>query len=114
MVKLATEDNMIALKSLTLTAMPTIGANPTLDRRQKVIARLEEQKTLVGNPNFTRTIRQRVRRRASRRWSRSNRKCSHGGVLHPMGLTPSGFARAPNLLNSTRARQQLECRRWIS
>jgi hypothetical protein len=51
---------MIALKSLTLTTMPSIGINPTLDRREKVIARLEEQKRLVSNPNFTRTIRQRV------------------------------------------------------
>jgi hypothetical protein len=54
------EDKMIALKSLTFTTMPSLDANPTLDRRQKIIARLEEQRKLAANPNFTRTIRQRV------------------------------------------------------
>jgi hypothetical protein len=54
------EDKMIALKSLTFTMMPSLDVNPTLDRRQKIIARLEEQRKLAANPNFTRTIRQRV------------------------------------------------------
>jgi len=35
---------MSALKSLTFTTLPKIGANPTLDRRTNMIARLEEQK----------------------------------------------------------------------
>jgi hypothetical protein len=50
---------MSVLKSLTFTALPSIGANPTLDRRAKVIARLEEQKVLATDPNFKRTIRRR-------------------------------------------------------
>ena len=48
---------MNALKSLTFTTLPTQGANPTLDRRAKVIARLEEQKLILKDPNYTRTIR---------------------------------------------------------
>ena len=48
---------MNTLKSLTFTAMPTQGANPTLDRRAKVIARLEEQKLILKDPNYTRTHR---------------------------------------------------------
>jgi hypothetical protein len=49
--------NMSALKSLTFTTLPKIGANPTLDRRTNIIARLEEQKLLLNNPNYTRTVR---------------------------------------------------------
>jgi hypothetical protein len=51
------EDNMAVLKSLTFTALPQPGTNPTLDRRTKVIERLEEQKRLVSDPNYTRTVR---------------------------------------------------------
>jgi hypothetical protein len=48
---------MSALKSLTFTTLPKIGANPTLDRRTNMIARLEEQKLLLNDPNYTRTVR---------------------------------------------------------
>ena len=48
---------MSALKSLTFTTIPKIGANPTLDRRARIIARLEEQKLLLNNPNYIRTVR---------------------------------------------------------
>jgi len=53
------EDEMTAsaLKSLTFTTLPTQGANPILDRRAKVIARLEEQKLLMSDPSYTRTLR---------------------------------------------------------
>jgi Family of unknown function (DUF6641) len=48
---------MSALRSLTFTTMPKIGANPTLDRRTNIIARLEEQKLLLKDPRYTRTVR---------------------------------------------------------
>ena len=48
---------MSALRSLTLTTIPKIGANPTLDRRTNIIARLEEQKLLLKDPSYTRTVR---------------------------------------------------------
>jgi hypothetical protein len=48
---------MSALKSLTFTTIPKTGANPTLDRRAKIIARLEEQKLLLNDPNYIRTVR---------------------------------------------------------
>ena len=48
---------MSALKSLTFTILPKIGANPTLDRRTNMIARLEEQKVLLKDPNYIRTVR---------------------------------------------------------
>ena len=50
------------LKSLIFTTLPQPGANPTLDRRQRVIERLEEQKRLVADPNYKRTIRTSVRK----------------------------------------------------
>src|ERR1700730_6300385 len=48
---------MSALKSLTFTTLPKIGANPTLDRRTNMIARLEKQKLLLNDPNYIRTSR---------------------------------------------------------
>jgi hypothetical protein len=51
------EENMSALKSLTFTTIPKIGANPILDRRGKIIALLQEQKLLLKDSNHTRTVR---------------------------------------------------------
>src|SRR5919201_7121454 len=48
---------MSALSSLTFTTVPRIGANPILDRRANIIARLEEQKLLLNDPNYIRTVR---------------------------------------------------------
>ena len=48
---------MAALKSLTFTTLPTPRADRTLDRRARTIARLEEQKLLLKDPNYTRTVR---------------------------------------------------------
>src|SRR5215467_15876050 len=48
---------MGALRSLTFTTIPKIVANPTLDRRTNMIARLEEQKRLLNDPNYIRTTR---------------------------------------------------------
>jgi hypothetical protein len=55
------EDEMAALKSLTFTTLPP-SADPTLDRRATTIARLEEQKLLQKDPNYTRTVRTWVRK----------------------------------------------------
>jgi Family of unknown function (DUF6641) len=50
-----------SLKSLTFTVLPKIEANPVQERRTKTIARLEEQKLLFNNPNYTRTVRTSVK-----------------------------------------------------
>src|SRR5450631_1812038 len=59
------EDKMTApkqsLKSLTFAVLPKLEANPVQDRRTKTIARLEEQKLLFNDPNFTRTVRTSVK-----------------------------------------------------
>jgi hypothetical protein len=51
------EDKMAVLKSLTFTTLPIPGGNPILDRRARVIVRLEEQKLILKDPNYTRTVR---------------------------------------------------------
>src|SRR5215510_13062004 len=51
------ERKMGALRSLTFTTIPKMVANPTLDRRTNMIARLEEQKLLLNDPNYLRTTR---------------------------------------------------------
>jgi hypothetical protein len=48
---------MSALRSLTFTTIPKIGANPTFDRRAKIIALLEEQKLLLKDSKYTRPVR---------------------------------------------------------
>ena len=50
-----------ALKSLTFAVLPKAEANPVQDRRSKTVARLEEQKHLFNDPNFTRTVRTSVK-----------------------------------------------------
>jgi hypothetical protein len=60
------EDKMNTLKSLTFTTVPKIGANPTLDRRAKTIERLEEQKLLLNDPTYKRTIRTSVKKDGER------------------------------------------------
>jgi hypothetical protein len=51
------EDAMTSLKSLTFTTLPKSTVNPTLDRRTKIVARLEEQKLLLRDPTYMRTVR---------------------------------------------------------
>jgi hypothetical protein len=52
------EDQMTsALKSLNLATLLKPSSNPVLDRRARVIARLEEQKLLLADSNFQRTVR---------------------------------------------------------
>jgi hypothetical protein len=60
------EDEMNTLKYLTFTTLPTQGADPILDRRAKVIARLEEQKLILKDPNYTRTNRKWVKKDGER------------------------------------------------
>ena len=48
---------MSALKSLTFTTLPKPSVNPTLDRRSKIMTRLEEQKKLLADPTYMRVVR---------------------------------------------------------
>jgi len=47
---------MSDLKSLKFTTIPKVEDSPVMNRRAKLIERLEEQKQLVSEPSFTRTV----------------------------------------------------------
>jgi hypothetical protein len=47
---------MPVLKSLSFTALPKTGNDPVQIRRVKFIAKLEEQKLLLKDPNHIRTV----------------------------------------------------------
>jgi len=48
---------MTSLKSLNIVPLPKAGGNPTLDRRVRIITRLEEQKQLLNNSTYMRSLR---------------------------------------------------------
>src|SRR4051794_14509706 len=47
---------MPILKSLTFTAVPARSHDPADNRRAKLVSRLEEQKLLLQNPSYARTV----------------------------------------------------------
>jgi hypothetical protein len=47
---------MPVLKSLSFTATPKTGNDPVQQRRAKFVSKLEEQKLLLKDPNYVRTI----------------------------------------------------------
>jgi hypothetical protein len=51
------EGLMSTLKSLNFTTLPKADANPAIDRRARTITKLEEQKLLLAEPNYTRKVR---------------------------------------------------------
>lgn len=58
---------MTALKTLIFTTLPKSDVNPTTDRRTRIIVRLEEQKSLLANPNFVRKVRSFVKEDGARK-----------------------------------------------
>jgi hypothetical protein len=54
---------MPILKSLSFTALPKVANDPVQTRRTKFIAKLEEQKLLLSDPNHVRTV---------QRWTKVN------------------------------------------
>jgi hypothetical protein len=79
------EDEMTALKSLTFTTLPTHSGNPILDRRAKVIARLEEQKLILKDPNYTRTNRKWVKKDGERVMVEQQQRVPLWWRQHPNG-----------------------------
>jgi hypothetical protein len=79
------EDEMTALKSLTFTTLPTRSGNPILDRRAKVIARLEEQKLILKDPNYTRTNRKWVKKDGERVMVEQQQRVPLWWRQHPNG-----------------------------
>jgi hypothetical protein len=79
------EDKMNALKSLTFTALPSQGGNPILERRAKVIARLEAQKLILRDPNYTRTNRKWVKKDGERVMIEQQQRVPLWWRQHPSG-----------------------------
>jgi hypothetical protein len=104
------EDKMTApksLKSLTFAVLPKLEANPVQDRRTKTIARLEEQKLLFNDPNFTRAVRTSVKGEDG---VRSVVDASHdGGFSLLMVRACSLFDQDGSRLSSTRVSRQSSC-----
>ena len=44
------------LKSLTFVPQPKISSDPLIIKRERMVARLEDQKKLLADPNFVRTV----------------------------------------------------------
>ena len=76
---------MAVLKSLTFTTIPSPGGNPILDRRTKIIARLEEQKLVLKDPNYTRTVRNWVKRDGERVMMEKQQRAPLWWRQHPNG-----------------------------
>jgi hypothetical protein len=76
---------MSALKSLTFTTLPTQGANSIIERRAKVIARLEEQKLILKDPNHTRTNRKWVKKDGERVMVEQQQRVPLWWRQHPNG-----------------------------
>lgn len=48
---------MTSLKSLNLTTLPKVGVDPTVERRARTTARLEEQKLFLNEASYVRKVR---------------------------------------------------------
>ena len=70
---------MAVLKSLTFTTLPQVGTNPTLDRRTRVIERLEEQKRLLADPNYKRMVRGMTKKDGVKTQVETQHECCPGG-----------------------------------
>jgi hypothetical protein len=79
------EDTMAVLKTLTFTTLPSTGGNPILDRRTKIIARLEEQKLILKDPNYTCTIRNWVKKDGERVMVEKQQRMPLWWRQHPNG-----------------------------
>ena len=84
---------MTALKSLTFTTVPKLGANPAMDRRAKTIERLEEQKVLLNDPTYKRTVRTSVKKDGERVTVEKNQRVTPWWCSVPNG-TFAFFIRA--------------------
>lgn len=57
---------MSLLKPLSFAALPKTQINPTFDRRNRTVARLEEQKALLKDTSFVRKVRSFVKKEGVR------------------------------------------------
>src|ERR1700753_858073 len=91
---------MPVLKSLSFTRLPKTGSDPVQTRRAKFVAKLEEQKLLLKDPNHVRTVQRWTRvggerqattkQQAVRPWWK-NDASGQGGMSIKFGSKPIEF-----------------------
>ena len=108
---------MPILKSLTFTSVPTRSHDPVAIRRAKLVSRLEEQRLLLQNPSYVRTVqrwagkgderRQVEKQQRVRPWWRAD---SAGNLVMSVyyGAKPIEFEKARP---ASRSRPGTSCRR---
>jgi len=94
---------MPVLKSLSFTALPKTGNDPVQQRRAKFVAKLEEQKLLLKDPNHIRTV-QRWVKVDSERQGTSSRPSGPGGRSIPRVRLSCPSSSGPSSSSSRRAR----------
>jgi hypothetical protein len=97
---------MTQLKSLTFAALPRLtAADPVIQRRNKLIVRLQQQIALVQDPQFTLTRQKWITDEAGVKQLRSlPKKVVHGGARIRLVRSFSPSATAPSPLNSKKVR----------
>ena len=70
---------MPVVKSLSFTAMPKSASDPIHIRRAKFIDKLEEQKLLLQDPGYVRTVQRRPKWTVISRPSSATNGSGHGG-----------------------------------
>jgi hypothetical protein len=72
-------------KGLSDAQVKFLDGNPTLDRRARVIARLEEQKLILKYPNYIRTIRTWVKKDGQKMMVEKHQRVAPWWRAHPNG-----------------------------
>jgi len=75
------------LKSLSFATLPPVEVSPVLDRRNRTIARLEEQKQLLIDPTYVRTVKVWAEKDGSRQQIEKNQRISPWWRNAPNGST---------------------------
>jgi len=105
---------MSSLKSLSFTTLPKADANPTVERRTRTIARLEEQKVLLNDANYVRKVRSFIKVMAFELRSKTISVLLRVGADMSMALTCLRFDRDQKRSNSRRAKQLSQYHRSTS
>jgi hypothetical protein len=88
--------------------------NPTLERRTKVLARVEEQKLFLGDPNYARTVRTWVKKDGEKSVVKKRQRVSPWWPLNPNGSYVFFVRSGWKPIEFEKGKWRLRCRRSIS
>ena len=95
---------MPVLKSLSFTALPTSTNDPVQQRRTKFIAKLEEQKLLLKDPNHVRTVQRWTKVNGERQATTKQQAVRPWWKTDPSGQVVMSIKLGPSRSSSRRAR----------